>query len=142
LAAEGVTSVVQMGRVEKILFAWLVAMLVGVTAAAAYVLIDHATRCSRFEFSAAEWRDPHAHRNKIANRLVQCHRLDGLDAQELKTRLGEPRERYRWKGGVTWSYDAGTRTGFVFESYQTLEVDVLKETQIVKRARIQSAGAD
>jgi hypothetical protein len=134
-----------MGRVEKILFALLVAMLVGVAATGAYVLVEHATRCSRFEFSAAEWRDPHAHRNEIANSLVRCHRLDGLDADELTARLGKPRERFHFRrhpDRVVWSYDAGTHEGFMFPRSQTLEVEVSTKHHAVRRARIESLSGD
>ena len=126
-----------MGRVEKVLFGWLVAMLVAVVAVVGYVLIEHATRCSRFHFSATEWRDPHAHRNEMANRLVQCHRLEGLRSAEVLAKLGRPNERYHLRphGPVYWSYDAGSDKGFVFETFQSLDVEILS-TGTVRGARI------
>jgi hypothetical protein len=121
---------------EKILFGWLVLMLAGVTAAGAYVVIDHATRCDRFHFSAAAWRDPHAHHNEIAHRLVECHRLDGLQAQDVRERLGKPdsRHRLRKRGGVVWSYDAGVSRGYIFDSYEILEVE-LSDRDVVRSVR-------
>src|SRR4051812_29438218 len=101
-----------MGRVEKTLFGWLVLMLAGVTAAGAYVFIDHATRCDRFHFSAAAWSDPHGHHNEIAHRLVECHRLDGRREAELRADLGPPLERYRLRNGHrVWLYEAGIHSG-------------------------------
>jgi hypothetical protein len=114
-----------MGRLEKVLFAWLVAMLVGVAATAGYVVVEHATRCDRFHFSAAEWRHPHGHRDRIADRLIDCHRLEGLDAAAVRERLGTPRDRWRLRKrpGTVWGYDAGTYEGFIFGGSRTLEVE-------------------
>jgi putative component of membrane protein insertase Oxa1/YidC/SpoIIIJ protein YidD len=126
-----------MGRTEKILFAWLVAMLVGVTATGAYVVVEHVTRCSRFEFSAAEWRGDHADRNETAHRLVECHRLQGLGADEVTARLGKPEERSKGqRGAVTLSYDADIHEGFMFPVAETLEVD-LSAGHVVRRAWIE-----
>jgi hypothetical protein len=131
-----------MGRVEKILFAWLVAMLAGVTAVGAYVVVDHVTRCDRFHFHAAEWRDPKAHRNEMANRLVQCHRLDGLRDVDLRAQLGKPQEKFHYPSGtVGWSYPAGTHSGFMFPRSQMLQVDVAANG-LVKRARVFDIGSD
>jgi hypothetical protein len=126
-----------MGRVEKFLFGGLVAMLVTVAAVAAYVLIDHGTRCSRFHFDPSEWRDPNAHRNEMANRLVDCHRLDGWRSAEVLQRLGRPNERYRLHpaGTVYWSYPAGHATDFLFETYETLDIE-MSQRGWVHRARI------
>jgi hypothetical protein len=131
-----------MGRVEKILFGWLVAILVGVTAVGAYVIVDRSTRCDRFHFHANEWRDPKAHRNEMANRLVQCHRLDSLRADEVRARLGQPREKFHYPSGtVGWSYDAGTHEGFMFPAFQTLQVDIAANG-VVRRAHIVEASGD
>lgn len=124
-----------MGRVEKILFAWLVAMLVGVTATGAYVVVEHATRCSRFTFSAADWRAPHADRGKIAHRLVECHRLDGLSGDEVLARLGKPQDRSRFKRRLTLGYNAGSYEGFIFGGTEMLEVE-LSARHLVRRVWI------
>jgi hypothetical protein len=123
-----------MDRVEKILFAWLVAMLVGVTATGAYVVIEHKTRCSRFEFSADEWRGA---RKKTAQRLVECHRLDGWSRDEVLARLGKPQERTKLKHGVRLSYHVGYYEDFVFGGSLILDVD-LSARHVVRRARISS----
>ena len=115
-----------MGRVEKLLFAWLVAMLVGVTATGAYVVVEHVTRCDRFDFSATDWAR-HAGRNETAHRLVECHRLDGLAADDLRAQLGKPRERVAFKhrpGTSAWTYSAGRGDGFIFPAYDSLWVEV------------------
>jgi hypothetical protein len=131
-----------MGRVEKILFACLVAMLAGVTAVGAYVVVDRATRCGRFHFHATEWRDPRGHRNEMANRLVQCHRLVGVREDELHAQLGKPLERSRERDGtVTWTYDAGADEGLIFLTNQTLLIDVSRQG-VVSRARIFDETAD
>jgi hypothetical protein len=126
-----------MGRVEKIFFGLLVVWLVGVAGSAAYVLIDHATRCDRFDFHAADWRVGTSQRNDTANQLVQCHRLEGLRAAELRGRLGPPQER---SGSTSWTYDAGPREGGFFV-YQTLEVH-FSERGMVSRARMVSESGD
>ena len=130
-----------MGRVEKILFGFLVLMLTGVTAAGAYVVVEHATRCDRSHFSAAAWGGPHGRRNEMAHRLSECHWLDGLKAQEVRERLGKPEERYRPHrrgagGAVVWTYDAGVSRGFMFDSYETLDVELFRGT--VRRAHIEA----
>jgi hypothetical protein len=132
-----------MNRVEKVLFGWLVLMLVGVAGAAAFVVVRHATRCDRFHLSPAAWRDPRAHRNHMANRLVECHRLDGLSDEELLAQLGRPAERFRYRRGsaVTWMYHAGSHKSFMFPTPQELEVDV-SARGVVRRARIRSYGSD
>jgi hypothetical protein len=131
-----------MRRVEKLLFGWLVAFLVGVTGLIAYVLIEHATRCSRFEFRASEWRDKNADRNEIAHRLVECHRLNGLDDGDVLAQLGKPQEMFEVKrhpGVVRLSYDAGSRETYAFPTAETLDV-VLSPAHRVQRARISGQG--
>jgi hypothetical protein len=131
-----------MGRVEKVFFGLLVAYLVGIAATIGYVLVEHATRCGRFDFHAADWRAGAGHRNETANRLVECHRLEGLRADQLRARLGRPEERGSRKRGqsTSWTYDAGLREGYSLTA-QTLEVD-LNARGRVARARMVSASAD
>src|SRR3954454_19113651 len=127
-----------MGRVEKLLFAWLVAMLAGVTATGGYVVVEHVTRCDRFQFDAAEWRHPHGHRGEIAERLIECHRLRGLDAAEVRSRLGKPMERSRLRnrpGAAVWSYDAGSYEGFFFGGSRILDVE-FTPAHVVCRVRL------
>jgi|tagenome__1003787_1003787.scaffolds.fasta_scaffold20748678_2 hypothetical protein len=127
-----------MGRVEKVLFAWLVAMLVGVTATAGYVVVEHVTRCDRFHFRASEWRHPHGHRGAIADRLIECHNLKGLQAATVRERLGKPMSRSRPSkrtGTVVWSYDAGTYEGFFFGGSRFLDVE-FTPGHVVRRVRL------
>lgn len=129
-----------MDRVEKILFAWLVAMLVGVAAAAGYVVIDHATRCSRFHFDGAKWRShPQADRTEAAERLLECHRLDGLSRAEVLARLGKPQSRFTFKHRRFLSYDIGTGDGLFGAAFFTLDVE-LSARHVVRRASIESAN--
>jgi hypothetical protein len=123
-----------MGRVEKLLFAWLVAMLLATSATAAYVVAERVTRCSPVGVDAVGWRIPHAHRNELAHRLVQCHALDGLTRGELQARLGRPTARH----ARAWTYDSGVQPSFMFPTPQTLEVELSKDN-VVRRASIQSA---
>jgi len=131
-----------MRRVEKLLFVWLVAMLVGVSAVGAYVVVRHVTRCDRFHFHAADWRHPKGHRNEIADRLVQCHQLEGLRSDELRAQLGPPQAKVkRHPGTVRWSYGAGWGVGFPFLTYRTLEVDISARGEVVG-ARITESSVD
>src|SRR3954453_17140425 len=125
-----------MGRVEKVLFAWLVAMLVGVSATAGYVVVEHVTRCDRFHFSATEWRHPHGHRDEIADRLIECHRLEGLDAAKVRALLGKPMDRDSTRAGTAvWSYGAGTYEDFVFGGSRFLDVE-FTQRHVVRRVRL------
>src|SRR3954447_25675752 len=126
-----------MGRVEKVLFAWLVAMLVGVTATAGYVVVERVTRCGRFGFDATAWRAHHG-RGETAQRLVECHRLEGLRADEVRARLGKPSNRRNRHGREAWSYDAGSRSGFMFPTAQTLELE-LSDKHVVRRVDVVTA---
>jgi hypothetical protein len=126
-----------MSRVEKVLFAWLVAMLVGVTATAGYVVVERTTRCARFDFDATAWHAHHG-RDEAAQRLVECHRLEGLRADELRARLGKPSRRRDRHAGVALIYDAGTRAGFMFPSAETLEVE-LSDKHVVRRVYLVTA---
>lgn len=127
-----------MGRVEKLLFAWLVAMLVGVTATAGYVVVEHVTRCDRFHLSAAEWRHPHGRRGELAERLIECHRLNGLTAGEVRERLGKPEDRDNARpGAVVWSYAAGTYEDFVFGGSRYLDVQ-FNDRHVVRRVTMRS----
>ena len=125
-----------MRRVEKVLFGFLVTMLAGVVLAAAYVVIEHATRCDRFHFSAASWND--GSRNTAAHRLTGCNRLDGMSAERVETLLGKPEERV---GRRSWSYDAGTDDGFIFSTSQTLEVRFGRDGR-VRRAYLNGVVSD
>src|SRR4051794_20151967 len=102
-----------MSRVEKSLVGLLALILAGVTAAATYAVIGQTTRGC--DASIDGWRAPHAHRNEIAHRLVECHSLDGLQKDSLLVELGRPRERSAVEGrpGVeVWRYAAGSEPGF------------------------------
>jgi hypothetical protein len=131
-----------MGRLEKVCFGLLVTYLVGIAATIGYVLVEHATRCGRFDFHAADWRAGTGHRNETANRLVECHRLEGLRADELRARLGRPQERGSRKRGqpTSWTYDAGLREGYYF-TVQMLEVDLNARGEVA-RARMVDKSVD
>jgi hypothetical protein len=125
-----------MARLEKLLFAWLVAVLLGVTATAGYAVVEHVTRCARFEFSADEWRDHPGHRDEIAGRLIECHSLKGLTAAGVRARLGKPMDRDSTRTGApVWSYGAGTYEDFVFGGSRFLDVE-FTHRHVVRRVRL------
>jgi hypothetical protein len=133
-----------MGRVEKILLASLVAILVTFTVAAGSLVVERATRCARFHFQASDWAQNSGARNETANRLAQCHRLDGLSAETVRARLGHPDQRFRrpHHGNRVWSYEAGPADTLVLPGVgQTLDIEYASDGR-VRRATIEDLPAD
>jgi hypothetical protein len=97
-----------MERVEKILFGFLVTILVGVAAGSAVVVARHVTRCDRFHVGPSWRHGSPGERNRDAERIVDCGSVDGLARAEVRRRLGPPLDRDRHRSrNRPWHYDAG-----------------------------------
>jgi hypothetical protein len=132
-----------MRRVEKVLFGFVVVVLVGTAAATAFVVVRHVTRCDRFHFDAVRWqaggRAGDANKRKrTANHLIECRRLEGLSAARVRSLLGEPDHR---SAGGLWSYEVGTDEGWIFPTRFSLELE-LDRTRHVAHAEVADSNGD